>query len=181
MRLNTLWGFPCCVCLPLSYMLSSIPRRNHRLHFARFTYDDGLPRIVAGSASAKFVSRPAQRSLALQPACSPSPFSGPSTPEASAVSLPVRLLQLLPVGAKVTGRDSHPLKNSAFSRRTTVSVRPYHVALSGCFCFIASIRSGAKGSNSSMRLLGQTGSFSRTFFNHSAGFKPLSLAVPSRV
>jgi hypothetical protein len=26
---------------------------------------------------------------------------------------------LLPAGAKVAGRDSHPLKNSAFSRRTT--------------------------------------------------------------
>jgi len=25
---------------------------------------------------------------------------------------------LLPAGAKVAGRDSHPLKNSAFSRRT---------------------------------------------------------------
>ncbi|MFH0994233.1 MAG: hypothetical protein V1844_01870, partial [Pseudomonadota bacterium] len=28
------------------------------------------------------------------------------------------LLQLLPAGAKVAGRDSHPLKNSAFARRT---------------------------------------------------------------
>ena len=41
-----------------------------------------------------------------------------STPEASAVSLPPRLLQLLPAGAKVAGRDSHPLENSAFARRT---------------------------------------------------------------
>ena len=42
----------------------------------------------------------------------------PSTPEASAASLPPRLLQLLPAGAKVAGRDSHPLENSAFARRT---------------------------------------------------------------
>ena len=44
---------------------------------------------------------------------------GPSTPEDSADSLPPRLLQLLPVETKVTGRDSHPLKNSALARRTT--------------------------------------------------------------
>ncbi|MBK7954830.1 MAG: antibiotic biosynthesis monooxygenase [Candidatus Accumulibacter sp.] len=45
-------------------------------------------------------------------------LTGPSTPEASAASLPPRLLQLLPAGAKVAGRDSHPLENSAFARRT---------------------------------------------------------------
>ena len=37
-----------------------------------FAYDHGLPHIVGGSASAKSVSRPAQRSLTLRPACSPS-------------------------------------------------------------------------------------------------------------
>ena len=42
----------------------------------------------------------------------------PSTPEASAASLPPRLLQLLPAGAKVAGRDSHPLKDGALARRT---------------------------------------------------------------
>jgi hypothetical protein len=41
-----------------------------------------------------------------------------STPEASAVSLPPRLLQLLPAGAKVAGRGSHPLEDSALARRT---------------------------------------------------------------
>jgi len=42
----------------------------------------------------------------------------PSTPEASAASLPPRPLQLLPVGTKITGRDSHPLEDSALARRT---------------------------------------------------------------
>ena len=45
---------------------------------------------------------------------------GPSTPEDSADSLPPRLLQLLPVETKVTGRDSLPLKNSALARRTAM-------------------------------------------------------------
>jgi len=43
----------------------------------------------------------------------------PSTPEAPDDSLPPRLLQLLPAGTKVAGRDSHPLKNSALARRTS--------------------------------------------------------------
>ena len=37
----------------------------------------------------------------------------PSTPEAPDDSLPPRLLQLLPVGTKITGQDSHLLENSA--------------------------------------------------------------------
>ena len=39
--------------------------------------DSGLPRILGGSASASSFSRPAQRSLALRPACSPSPLQDP--------------------------------------------------------------------------------------------------------
>ena len=39
-------------------------------------------------------------------------------PEAFAVSLPSRRLQLLPAGAKIAGRDLHPLGNCAFPRRT---------------------------------------------------------------
>jgi hypothetical protein len=42
----------------------------------------------------------------------------PFTPEASAASLPPRLLQLLPAGAKVAGGDLHPLKDRALARRT---------------------------------------------------------------
>ncbi len=42
---------------------------------------------------------------------------------ASAASLPPQLLQLLPAGAKVAGRDSHPLKDSALARRTLTESR----------------------------------------------------------
>jgi len=45
-------------------------------------------------------------------------LAGPSTPEASAASLPPRLLQLLRAGAKGAGRESYPLKDSALARRT---------------------------------------------------------------
>ena len=52
----------------------------------------------------------------------------PSTPKASAALLPSRLLQLLPVGTKVTGRDSHPLKDSALTRRTLRYANPTYEA-----------------------------------------------------
>jgi len=45
-------------------------------------------------------------------------LEGPSTPKASTISLPPSLLRLLPAGATVAGRGSHPLEDSAFSRRT---------------------------------------------------------------
>ena len=53
-------------------------------------------------------------------------LSEPSTPEASAASLPPRLLQLLPAGATVAGQDSHLLKDSAFSRRTKMDLFSRH-------------------------------------------------------
>ncbi len=45
----------------------------------------------------------------------------------------------------------------------------------------ASIASGVNGSNSSIRLFGQVGSFSKVSSSHLAGLRPLSFAVPSRV
>jgi hypothetical protein len=59
----------------------------------------GLPHITVGSAPALHFSRPAQRSLALQPADSPSRLMRPSTSEAPAALLPPPPLQLLPGGA----------------------------------------------------------------------------------
>jgi hypothetical protein len=49
-------------------------------------------------------------------------LSGPSTPKASAASLLVRLLRLLPAGAKAAGWASHPLKGRAFARRTNLLI-----------------------------------------------------------
>ena len=45
--------------------------------FARFPNNASLPRVIAGSASASHFSRPAQCSLMLRPACSPSPLQNP--------------------------------------------------------------------------------------------------------
>ena len=72
-------GFLCCVRSPCACMPSPLPRRNRwsvsLCPIARARLDSssgGLPRNSGGSASALPVSRPAQRSLALRPARSPS-------------------------------------------------------------------------------------------------------------
>jgi len=84
--------------------------------------DFGLPQITDGSAPALSVSRPAQRSLVLQPADSPSRLMRPSPPEASAASLPPPLLRLLPGGAiQFPGGSFLPLWTSAFLRRTAIA------------------------------------------------------------
>ena len=81
----------------------------------RFPTGISLPRYQGGSASASCLSRPARRSLALRPAWS---LSRPGRPVASECFRRCRCLhhplRLLPAGATVAGRDSHPLKNGAF-------------------------------------------------------------------
>ena len=81
---------------------------------ARFPTGASLPRFHGGSASALSVSGPARRSLVLRPAWS---LSRPWRPVASECFRRCRYLhhplRLLPAGATVAGRDSHPLKNGA--------------------------------------------------------------------
>lgn len=64
--------------LPLSssfvHAIVNTPAEPTGAYVARFPIDDSLPRVAARSASALQISRPAQRSLALRPARSPSPF-----------------------------------------------------------------------------------------------------------
>ncbi len=96
---------------------------------ARFPANVSLPRDAGGSASASPVSRPARRSLALRPAWSLNRPTRPVTSECFSRSR--YLLQpprLLPAGATVAGRDSHPLGNGALPRRTaTTRVAPTEI------------------------------------------------------
>ena len=83
------------VCMP-----SPLPRQHRWNGFAQYcSIHVGLPQITVESAPALSVSRPAQRSLALQPTDSPSRLMRPSTPEAPAALLPPPPLRLLPGGA----------------------------------------------------------------------------------
>ena len=108
------WGFPCCVWSPVSACRRQYPGRTDGIVRSYSPIDRGLPRTYGGSAPALFFSRPAQRSLSLQPACLPSRLERPSTPEASAASLPPLLLRLLPGGANQFPDGTFPLWTSAF-------------------------------------------------------------------
>src|SRR6266568_4034095 len=80
------------VCMP-----SPLPRQVRWNRFAQYcSIVIGLPHITVGSAPALHFSRPAQRSLTLQPADSPSRLMRPSTPEAPTALLPPPPLRLLP-------------------------------------------------------------------------------------
>src|SRR5216683_6023995 len=81
-------------------MPSPLPRQVRWNRFAQYcSIVIGLPHITVGSAPALHFSRPAQRSLTLQPADSPSRLMRPSTPEAPTALLPPPPLRLLPGGA----------------------------------------------------------------------------------
>ena len=86
---------------------------------ARFPTGGSLPCLNGRSASALSVSGPARRSLVLRPAWS---LNRPWRPVTSECFRRCRYLhhplRLLPAGTTVAGRDSHPLRNGAFSRRT---------------------------------------------------------------
>ena len=82
----------------------------------------GLPRQVAGSASTSVISRPARRSLALRPACSPRGQKPRVSLEGSdgfvtSTAAPIATGWSDPVAR----RESHPLKILDFARRTTWS------------------------------------------------------------
>ena len=77
--------------------------------------------LFGGSAPALPVSRPARRSLALRPTWSLSRPGRPVAPECFSRSrYLLQPLRLLPAGATVAGRGSHPLGDGTFPRRTRV-------------------------------------------------------------
>jgi hypothetical protein len=63
------WGFPCCLSIPLAHMPSPVPRRDQSSFIAHDSTGGGLPHRSSRSAPALRVSRFAQRSLTLWPAC----------------------------------------------------------------------------------------------------------------
>ena len=113
-------GFPCCAHPPSCMRAAAItPAEPVGALVARFPADGSLPRFTGGSASALPVSRPAQRSPKLRPAYSLNrpwrPFSSECFRRCRYLLRPLRLQ---PAGATVAGRDSHPLRDGAFARRT---------------------------------------------------------------
>jgi len=92
--------------------------------------------LKAGSAPALTISRPAQRSRTLRPACSQGRPRRPLAPKASAVSLPPLPLRLLPAGATQLPGGTYTRKLSA----------PLHGALRGA-SHVGSLTIGSGSSN----------------------------------
>src|SRR5215813_9983119 len=117
-------------------MPSPLPRQVRWNLFARtISINVGLPQLHGGSAPALHFSRPAQRSLTLWPARSPSRLATLYTESSDRFVASAVVSVATGWSEPVPGRELHPLKSSAFSRRTcngdvspTIisSVRVYH-------------------------------------------------------
>jgi len=113
------WGFPCCVWSPMPTCRRHYPGRFHgACSLVALSMDSGLPCEKVRSAPAIVFSGPAQRSLRLRPVRSRSRLatlsieSSDSFVASAAVSIATGWSEPVP------GRELHPLKSSAFSRRT---------------------------------------------------------------
>ena len=77
-RTISLQGFPCCACLPLPYMPSPIPRRNHRLLFSFASpMATAFPVLSAGWLPQHPFRGLHSVHITLRPACSPSSLKNP--------------------------------------------------------------------------------------------------------
>src|SRR5215467_12295370 len=100
-------------------MPSPLPRQVRWNGFAHYcSIDVGLPQLHGGSAPALIVSRPAQRSLTLWPARSPSRLATLYTESSDRFVTSAVVSVATGWSEPVPGRELHPLKSSAFSRRT---------------------------------------------------------------
>jgi len=108
------WGFPCCVWSPLPTCHRHCPGRSDGASSLSVSIVSGLPCEKVRSAPAIIVSGPAQRSLVLWPACSPSRHATlyiegfDSLVASAAASIATGWNEPVP------GRELHPLKSSAF-------------------------------------------------------------------
>jgi len=105
------------------HAIAITPAGSTELVRSSISVDSGLPCVTVRSAPATTFSGPAQRSLALWPARSPSRHatlyieSSDSFVASAAASIATGWSEPVP------GRELHPLKSSAFSRRTVPSVK----------------------------------------------------------
>ena len=111
------WGFPCCVWSPMPTCHRHYPGRFQELVRSSLSIDCGLPCVTVRSAPAIVFLGPAQRSLTLWPARSLRLAtlyieSSDRFVASAAASIATGWSEPAP------GRELHPLKSSAFSRRT---------------------------------------------------------------
>ena len=121
---TTAAGLPCCRCSPCRHAVVTTPAdpRPTRCSCGSrhvLGLGGGLPSCTARSASASVVSGPARRSLTLRPAGLLSRLQRPVDVESfsrfvTSSTVPTATGR----NNQLPGRDSHPLENRTFSRRT---------------------------------------------------------------
>ena len=112
-------GLPVLPLVSFACMPSPLPRQVRWTSFARtISILVGLPQLHGGSAPALIVSRPAQRSLTLWPARSRSRLATLFTESSDRFVTSAVVSVATGWSEPVPGRELHPLKSSAFSRRT---------------------------------------------------------------
>jgi hypothetical protein len=95
-------------------MPSPLPRWDCRFLSFVIPGNDGLPRYSGGSAPTSPFSRPAQRSLALRPACSPSRLGDPLHQKLRQFRYLHCRSDCYRLERPVAGWESHPLKINTF-------------------------------------------------------------------
>jgi hypothetical protein len=112
------WGFPCCVWSPLPTCHRHYPGRSDGACSLVLSIVSGLPCEKVRSAPAIIFSGPAQRSLTLWPARSPSRLTTLSIESSDSFVASAAVSIATGWNEPVPGRELHPLKSSAFPRRT---------------------------------------------------------------
>ena len=112
------WGFPCCLSILLSHMPSPLPQRDRSSLVARCSTSGGLPHRWSWSAPALRVSRSAQRSLTLWPACLLTPYGAVSKSASVQVVTSLNRSRCYRLERPVTGRGLHPPESTRLSRHT---------------------------------------------------------------
>ena len=104
------------------HAIAIIPAGPMELVRSSLSIVSGLPCVTVRSAPAIIVSGPAQRSLTLWPARSPSRLATLSIESSDNFVASVAVSIATGWSEPVPGRELHPLKSSAFSRRTVTSI-----------------------------------------------------------
>jgi hypothetical protein len=134
------WDFPCCVWSTVACMPSPLPRQVC-WNFVRSCHSTnfGLPRNRGGSAPALVFSRPAQRSLTLRPARSPSRLATLCTRGFSNLVASTAALIATGWSEPVPGRVLTPAVDHRLSRRTRF-VRLIRTCPGSCPCSLTWLR-----------------------------------------
>jgi hypothetical protein len=127
------WGFPCCLWSPMPTCHRHYPGRFNGACSLVYLHGQRPSPLTVRSAPATIFSGPAQRSLTLWPARSRSRHATHYTESSDSFVASAAASIATGWSEPVPGRELHPLKSSAFSRRTVTSIEQDFVGFFGGF------------------------------------------------